>query len=450
MLPDEYQPVEELRSLLVLDSEEALLGSTLKGGLPIYERVKEIVKPEMFCNISYGYIWSAIEILSEQGLGVDTITVGDELERSGKMSSVSKGIRAGRAVLSDLRSMGDPRNVESYAENVQDYYVKKQILEFSPKIAMWAAHGRRADAIIKDVENYFGKIILYSSRATDHILDMSTLASRAYDETGQASRGEGKFIPTGLIDLDKMLSKGLRGGDLDIIAARPGQGKTGFLASCILNMAIRGTPSLFFSMEMGGTQIAHRLISQLSGIPVDRILAGDLMENEWPVYTDAVERFSALPITIVDMTTMPIGQVRQIARRQMLKSPYRLIAFDYIQLAAADKKNDRRDLDIGEVTRGLKSLARELDIPILAAAQLNRAGDQRSDKKPVLSDLRESGSIENDADIVMFIHCPDVTKKSRELIVAKHRNGRVGTVELVFRGELTKFENAVIKYGGNA
>jgi replicative DNA helicase len=441
-----------LQRLVVLENEEALIGAVLRSGASIFERVKEIVKPEMFGNFSYGYIWSAIERLYEDGLGIDTITVGDELERSGKIADVSKGLRAGRAVLNDLRAIGDPRNVEAYAENVQDYFVKKQLLEFAPKIALWAANGRRAAAIVKDVDTYFNRIVLYSSKSIDHINDMAESAGAAYDEVAAESRGETSAVATGLIDLDIILNRGLRKKDLIIIAARPGQGKTGFLGTCALNMATHGKRVLIFSIEMANTSITKRLLSQLSEIPVDDIIAGNLADDEWPRFTHAVEVLSQLPITIVDVSAITIGQIRQMARRLMLKKGYDIIMVDYIQLANPDKKNERRQIDVGEVSRGLKSLAKELDVPVFAAAQLSRAADKRSESRPLLSDLREAGDLEQDSDIVMFIYRPnqydkDIAKQnSIEMIVAKHRNGKTGSVDLIWRGAFTKFENAVQKH----
>lgn len=441
------------RRVIIRDSEDALIGSVLRGGLPVYQRVKEIVRPEMFGNVSYGEIWNAVEKLYESGLSIDTITVGDQLERAFKLEEVSNGPRSGRALLSDLRALGDPRNAESYAENVQDYHVKKLLEDYGKKMVVWSANGRRSQDIMQDVNKLLGDIVLYSGKAQDHIADISQAVSQAYDDTDAASRGEIRTFPTGLIDLDKLLNGGLRGGQLIIEAARPGQGKTGLLVTAALNGMKAGKKVLFFSLEMSSKELAHRMIAMESGIPVDRLISGRLRENEWPVYTQAVEYISSLKdyLTIIDLPAIRIGNVRQLARRQYLKNKYDIIMFDYVQLGEPDKPSERRQLDIGQISRGLKSLAKELDVPILTAAQLSRAVEMRADKRPMLSDLREAGDLEQDADIVMFIYRPDQYEKETskqnvaELIVAKHRNGATGSVNTIFRGSLTKFETASMK-----
>lgn len=438
------------KRVVIRDSEDALIGSVLRGGLPVYQRVKEIVKPEMFGNVSYGEIWNAIDKLFEDGLSIDTITVGDQLERVYKLDVVSNGPRSGRALLSDLRTLGDPRNAESYAENVQDYHVKKLLEDYGKKMVVWSANGRRSQDIMQDVNKLLGEIVLYSGKAQDHISDISQAVSAAYDDTDSASRGDIRTFATGLVDLDRLLNGGLRGQQLVIEAARPGQGKTGLLVTTTLNGMKMGKKVLFFSLEMSSKELAHRMIAMESGIPVDRLISGRLRENEWPVYTHAVEYIASMKdrLTIIDLPAIRIGNVRQLARRQYLKNKYDLICFDYIQLGEPDKNAERRQLDIGQISRGLKALAKELDVPILAAAQLNRSLEQRADKRPILSDLREAGDLEQDADIVMFIYRPDQYEKdtdkqnTAELIVAKHRNGATGSVNTIFRGELTKFENA--------
>lgn len=435
--------------VVVRDNEDALIGSVLKGGLPVFQRVKDIIKPEMFGNISYGEIWNVFEKLFENGLGIDTITVGDELERVYKLDSVSNGAVSGRALLADLRVLGDVRNIESYAENVQDYYVKKQLEEYGKKMIVWSANGRRSNDIMQDVNKLLGEIVLHSSKSNNHIQDLGAIVSLAYDETTEASNGVVKTVPTGLFDLDVLLNGGLRKGNLILEAARPAQGKTGLMVTVILNAIKSGKRVLMFSLEMTAVEVGHRLIAQEAQIPLDRIISGKLREDEWSLYTNAIDKFATMKdlLTVIDLGGIRIGNVRQLARREHAKKPLDLICFDYVQLAEPDKKNERRQLDVGEVSRGLKGLAKELDIPVFAAAQLSRALETRTDKRPVLSDLREAGDLENDSDVVIFIYRPDQYEKETdkhsiaELIVAKHRNGNVGSVETLFRGMFTQFVN---------
>lgn len=434
------------------DNEEALIGCVLKGGLPVYQRVKDIVKAEYFGNTSYGDIWRVFENLFDNGLGIDTITVGDELERAGKLDQVGSGSRIGRGILSDMRMMGDPRNAESYAENVQDYFVKKQLDEVGAKMVYWARNGRRAADIMKDVSKVMGEFILYSNKAQDHVYDLAKMASLAYDETAEASRGKIRTVHTGLLDLDVMLNGGLRKGHLVIEAARPGQGKTALLATVVRNLIKSGGRALLFELEMTAVEIMFRILSQETEIPLDRIITGKLTPDEWGKYNDAIDYFAQRKdaFIVIDLPALKIGNIRQLARREMARQSFDLLGVDYIQLANADNKNERRQLDVGEVSRGLKALAKELDVPVLAAAQLSREVEGRADKRPVLKDLREAGDLENDADEVIFIYRPDQYEKETEkqntadLIVAKHRNGQVGTVTTIYRAPLTRFENAAV------
>jgi len=434
--------------VVVRENEEALIGSVLRGGFPVFERVREIVKPEMFGNVSLGHVWNAIERIAENGMTIDTITVGDELERALKLNEVSNGHRTGRGLLTDLRQTGDPRGAESYAENVQDYFFKKKLEEYGKRMVVWSANGRRSADIIKDIDKLLSEIVLYSGKAVDHVWDIKDAVGLAYDETDEAAQGIVKTVQTGLFDLDVMLNGGMRKGQLIIGGARPGQGKTGLLVTVTLNAARKGKRSLVFSLEMTATELAHRYLSQISEIPVDRLMSGKLTEREWPVYVAAVDELASLPITIIDLPAMRIGNVRQMARREMSKNKIDLIGFDYIQLGEPDKNSERRQIDVGQVSRGLKALAKELDVPVFSLAQLSRGLEQRQDKRPMLSDLREAGDLEQDADVVIFIYRPDQyesnsdKQNTAELIIAKQRNGQVGSVDTIFRPVFTRFENA--------
>lgn len=434
------------KRVIVRDNEEALIGSVLRGGLPVYQRVCEIVKPEMFGNVSYGEVWNAIQKLYERGLGIDTITVGDELERVYKLDEVSNGVRSGRGLLSDMRSLGDPRNIESYAENVQDYFFKKTLEEVGKKMIVWSANGRRSPDIMSDVTKLMGEMVIYSGKAREHIYDISQAASEAYDETVNASKGLIKRVATGLKDLDSLLNGGYTGGQLVIYAARPGKGKTALLITNTLNMMKAGRSVLFFSLEMTAREVAQRLISQISGIDVDRLQAGKLTEAEWKKHAEAVDELSGMKdlLTVIDLPAVKIGHVRQLVRREFVRKKWDVVILDYLQLAEADDKKPNRYQEVGQISRGLKALAKEMDVPILTAAQLSRAPEQRANKKPQLSDLRESGDLEQDSDIVIFIHREDGTDEPPELIVEKHRNGKTGPIPVMYRANLTRFENAAM------
>ena len=432
----------------VKESEAGLIGATLRDG-SVYNRVRDIVKPEHFQCHAFGFAWEAIQRLYERGLSIDTITVGDELERSQKMSDFVDGQWSGRALLSRLRSDGLPSNAESYAENVQDYATKRYLEEIAVKMAYYAKNGRRSSDIILDVEKLFAEIVLYSGKSAQHTVPFKTAVSEAYDKTDRAAKGEIIGVPTGFIDLDKQLGA-LYGGNLYILGARPGQGKTAWMLSVAKYAAEHGRKIGIFSIEMMRDQIAQRIISMISGIPLDRIIKGQLEEREWAIYTNAIEHAAALPITINDLGAINITQIRQEARKMFANGGIDLLIVDYIQIATPSEKQDRRDLDIGDISGGLKALAKELNIPVLAASQLSRDLEKRQDKRPILADLRESGSLEQDADVVMFIYRPDQYEKTdkqntAEIITAKHRNGATGSIELIYRTVLTKFENATAR-----
>lgn len=435
-----------------IESEQALIGAVLRGGRETFERVR-FISSSMFFSTSNQNVWSGIERIYENGMSIDVIVIGDEMERMLKMGELEQewgdGIRNGRALLVDLRSTGDPRNVETYAEQVQDYHIKRHLLDYSSKIASWSMNGRRGKDIIADVSAEFSKISVYNAQE-EYTVPIGVASSEGYDWTGKAASGEIVGVPTGFKDLDGILGQ-MIAGNVYLVAARPKQGKTALLLSILYHAAKTQKKRVgIFSLEMSRMQVAQRLHSFESGIDVHRIMQGKLEDREWAPYTHAVETVSSLPIVINDLSSLNIQQIRQTARKMKAGGGLDLLILDYIQLANGSKKAERRDLEVSEVSRELKYLARELNVPILAAAQLSRAVEQRSDKRPILSDLRESGSLENDAYAVMFIYRPDqygdtTQPNMAQIIVAAHRNGPVGDCQLMFRGSLTKFENAAYR-----
>jgi replicative DNA helicase len=229
-----------------------------------------------------------------------------------------------------------------------------------------------------------------------------------------------------------------------VIAGRPGAGKTALMVSIAKKVAEQNKQVVIFSLEMVRKQIAMRLIAMESGITYGSQKSGKLQDNEWPFYTQAVEKLSSIDDGIVlnDLPAITISQMRRELRRLWIEKPADLVIVDYIQLQGADGDFERRDLQIGEITRGIKSLCKEFNVPIIAGAQMSRDIEKRAEKRPVLSDLRESGSIENDADIVAFIHRPDKLGNTAELIFEKNRNGECGVVDLIYHGARTRFDSA--------
>jgi replicative DNA helicase len=334
---------------------------------------------------------------------------------------------------------------------VEENSLRRKMIQAANQIASLAYKGDTIDNVMGEAEKaVFG----VSERRTKHDLQpIRTILSSYYDRIDDLSKRPEDFqgVPTGFYDLDKLLS-GLQPSDLLIIAGRPGQGKTGFLLSVAKNAGLTHKKHVaIFSLEMSNEQVVQRLIAQETGIDSQRLRTGKLLENEWPLFTHAIEVFSDTHIYLDDTPGITPLQLRTKCRRLHLEYGLDLIIVDYLQLMGGDTRNDNRVQEVSQISRSLKVLARELNVPVLTAAQLSRAVEQRTDKRPVLSDLRESGSLEQDADIVMFIYRPDQYEKDTDkqnvaqIIVAKHRNGPVGDVELIFRGALAKFENAATK-----
>jgi replicative DNA helicase len=274
-----------------------------------------------------------------------------------------------------------------------------------------------------------------------------------YDRIDQLSqRGEDTFgVPSGFIDLDRLLG-GMQPSDFLIIAGRPGTGKTAFMLSAAKNAAqIHKKRVAIFSLEMSNEQLVQRLISQETGIESQRLRTGKLNEDEWPLFTHAIEVLSDTHIFLDDTPSLTPLQLRTKSRRLYLEYGLDLVLVDYLQMMSGGMRIENRVQEVSYISRNLKVLARELNVPVLAAAQLSRAIEQRADKEPQLSDLRESGSLEQDADVVMFIHRPELYERDTlmqnvaQIKVSKHRNGPVGMVELVFRSNLAKFENAATR-----
>jgi replicative DNA helicase len=421
------------------ENEVGLLGSVMRDPKK-YNDLRELVAPDVFSWHCYGWCWEAFERLHEQGMTIDVITTGDELERKGKLQEfqVDGGMFSGRAALSEIRSHGNPRAAESYAAKILDYFAKRQIAELMNLGANWAANGRTAHDTIADLTQRLSKIKTFDSRASKHTMTMAEAVSSAWDYTESASQGKIKTVKTGFIDLDNIL-KGLYGGDVYYIASRPGQGKTAWLGSLVKNVAETDKRVAVFELEMTNQAIAMRLIAQHSGVPVDRQRSGQLLEGDWPKYTNAVEALSSWNVHINDLPAISPARIRQELRRI---GGVDLVVIDYIQLASADEKDDKRYMELSKIARAFKVIAKEFDIPIVTAAQLSRAVEQRKDQKPILSDLKESGGLEENADLVIFIHRPeDRTDNTTDFIVAKHRNGPVGTVTLAYNPALTRFDN---------
>jgi replicative DNA helicase len=314
----------------------------------------------------------------------------------------------------------------------------------------------QTDTLIEDVVNDAEKAVFGVSerRLTHELQPIKSVLSDYYDRIDYLARhrDESLGVPTGFIDLDRLLG-GMQPSDLLIIAGRPGQGKSGFCLSVAKNASqLFKKHVAVFSLEMSNEQLVQRLIAQETGINSQRLRLGDVHDDEWPLFTQAVSTLSDTSIFLDDTPAITPLQLRTKCRRLHMEFGLDLIIVDYLQLMTGETRMENRVQEVSYISRNLKVLARELNVPVLAAAQLSRAVEQRADKRPILSDLRESGSLEQDSDLVLFIYRPDQYEDDTlkvnvaEIIVAKHRNGPVGSVELVFRKDLAKFENAETRH----
>ena len=328
--------------------------------------------------------------------------------------------------------------------------IRRRMLTAANKLARMAhTRDQSLDTIIGEAEKaIFG---LKEDQAQRDIKPIQVVVSAYFDQVDQRSRHDEEImgVPTGLLDLDRVLG-GLQKSDLLIIAGRPGMGKTGFLLSVAKNAALKHKKRVaIFSLEMSNEQLVQRLIAQETGIDTQKMRTGKLDPDEWQLFVHAIEVLGETEIWLDDTPALTPMQLRTKCRRLELEHGLDLVVVDYLQLMSSDTRNDNRVQEVSYISRNLKILARELKVPVLAAAQLSRAVEQRTDKRPILSDLRESGSLEQDADIVMFINRPDALDKDNprqnvaEIIVAKHRNGPTHPgIELVFRNNLARFDNA--------
>jgi replicative DNA helicase len=332
----------------------------------------------------------------------------------------------------------------AYAHIIEQTAVRRRMLEAANQVARLAY--QEDTALEMAIDESEKAIFSVSDRLLAHdVKPFSQVLADLYDQVELRSQQDGMFgVPTGFIDLDRIL-QGLQPSDLVIAAGRPGMGKTSLLLSIVKHAAQAQKKHIaVFTLEMSSEQLAQRLVAQETGIDTQRMRSGKLEDDEWPLFTHAIEVLGDVRLFLDNTPAITPLQMRSKCRKLHMEYGLDLVVVDYLQLMSGGGRFENRVQEVSFISRQLKVLARELNLPVLAAAQLSRAVEQRADKHPVLSDLRESGSIEMDADVVMFLYRPEDGDLSNqvEVIVAKHRNGPTGTVQLAFRQSLTKFENA--------
>ncbi|RME86099.1 MAG: replicative DNA helicase [Caldilineae bacterium] len=431
-----------------IEAEEALLGSLMIDP-DVVVQVATIVEPEDFYVQRHGWVYDAIRHLHDQRQPVDFLTVTDELERRGQLEDVG-----GAAFISSLiNAVPSAIHAYHYAQIVQRTSTLRKLIQAAGEIA------RKAYDDSQDVKTVVDEaealIFSISERQMLHDLTPINLIMRnVMDELDELNRRRGELlgVPTGFRDLDRLLG-GLQKSDLIIVAARPGMGKTSLALTIALNAAkLYKKCAAIFSLEMSNEQLVLRLLAQEARINSQRMRLGQIRDEEWDRLARASAVLSECAIYIDDSAAITPFELRTKARRLYAKQPIDLLIVDYMQLMHGGTRTENRVQEISLISRSLKQLARELHVPVVALSQLSRQVETRADKHPQLSDLRESGSIEQDADVVMFVYREDVYKKEEserkniaEIIVAKHRHGPTGSVDLFFEEEYTSFKELALR-----
>jgi replicative DNA helicase len=426
-----------------LEAEQSVLGAMFLEREAVLVAA-EILQPEDFYRDAHRYIFEAILDLEERGQPADLVTVTETLRQQGRLDDVG-----GLAFVTTLaESVPTAANVEYYARIVEEKAILRRLIREATRIIQNSYEAStEAAAILDDAEQAILRISQYRNQSG--FMAIKDLISAAYDriEFLYQNKGGVTGIPTGFKDLDR-LTAGLQPSDLIVVAARPSMGKTSFALNVALHVALEAKiPVAIFSLEMSREQLIQRMLSSEAGIDGQRLRTGFLDEEDWLLLTTAMARLSEAPIFIDDTPSITVMDIRAKARRLVQERGQALILLDYLQLVNSRRAAESRQQEITEISRGLKALARELQVPVVALSQLSRAVEQRQDKRPVLSDLRESGAIEQDADVVAFIYRdeyynPDTEKKGiAEIIIGKQRNGPTGLVQLAFLKDSMRFRD---------
>ena len=432
-----------------ISAEQAVLGSLLIDRNAVVLALG-ILTPEDFYREAHRYIYEAILDLFDRGEPVDFVTLTELLKKSGRMEAVG-----GATYITDLlNSVPTAANIEYHCKIVEEKSILRKIIDAGTKmVSDGFADPENVDVVLDQAEKTIFNIAL--KRVREGFSKIDFVLKRVLDKIDKLySKKEAiTGVSSGYPDLDNMTA-GFQNSELIIVAARPSVGKTALALNFAQNVAINsGTPVAIFSLEMSKEQLAQRMLCAEAEIDAQRLKTASLPEVGWKKLTKALGRLSEAPIYIDDAAGMTVMEIRAKCRRLKIEKGLGLVLIDYLQLMSGSKRNgDNRVQEISEITRSLKTLAREMDIPVIVLSQLSRAIEQRPDRTPRLSDLRESGEIEQTADVVMFIHRDDYYNPGSEkanvanLIIAKQRNGPVGTVELVFRKEIAKFSSKESRY----
>jgi replicative DNA helicase len=434
-----------------IEAEQSMLGALLLDN-QAFDRVADLVVAEDFYRDDHRRIWRHIAKLIEANRPADVVTVSESID-----ASEDKDKTGGPAYLGALaQNTPSALNIRRYAELVREKSVQRRLAHVATEIAesALAPHGKEVGQLLDEAESKIFQIAESGSRKDQGLIEIKPVLAKVFERIDHLYHRDNPSdvtgVPTGYTKIDQMTS-GMQPGDLVIVAARPSMGKTALALNIAEHVAVdNGLPVAIFSMEMSATQLAQRMLGSIARVDQHKMRTGRLNDKEWGELSEAMGKLHDTPLFIDEGGALTALEVRARARR--LKRQYSklgLIVIDYIQLMAASSQGENRATEISEISRSLKGMAKELDVPVIALSQLNRAVDQRPDRRPVMSDLRESGAIEQDADVILFIYRevvykPDLPEEQRglaEVIIGKQRNGPIGTVKLTFLGQHTRFEN---------
>lgn len=426
-----------------LEAEKSVIGAAMLDKEVVFD-VLEVVRAEDFYSKANREIFTVITDLQRSSTPVDVLTVTDELKKRKMLEAVG-----GRVYVAQLSAdVPSVSNAVEYAKIVAEKAVLRRLIGTADEIAK---KGYEESENTLDILEYAEKGIFEIAKSKQHseMVKISEIILTNFEEISVRSQSQGGItgVPSGLIDLDRKLS-GFQKSDMVVLAARPSMGKTAFALNVALNAALKADAKvLIFSLEMAKEQLSQRLLSMEARVESQKMSTGDVDMSDWDKMSAALDSFNKMSIYIDDTPGIKLMEIKNKCRRMKAETGLDMIILDYLQLMEGEKRSDNRQQEITSLSRGMKLLAREMECPVIVLSQLSRAPDQRENHRPVLSDLRESGAIEQDADVVLFLYRDEVYNEETEkpgiceVIVAKHRNGPIGTVEVGWQGKYTRFVN---------
>jgi replicative DNA helicase len=435
-----------------VEAEQSLLGALLLDN-QAFDRVADLVSADDFYRDDHRRIWRHVARLVEASRPADVVTVSESIE-----ASEDKDKTGGAAYLAALaQNTPSALHIRRYAELVRERAVQRRLAQVATEIAesALASGGKDVGQLLDEAESKIFQIAESGARKDQGLLGISPILAKVFERIdhlhSQDNPSDVTGVPSGFVDLDRKTA-GLQPGDLIIVAGRPSMGKTAFALNIAEHVALHpsvGLPVAIFSMEMSASQLAMRMLSSMARVDQHKLRTGRLNNEEWSQLTDAIGKLNEARIHVDETAALNALELRARARR--MKREYGklgLVVVDYLQLMSASAQGENRATEISEISRSLKALAKELEVPVVALSQLSRAVEQRNDRRPLMSDLRESGAIEQDADVILFIYREEVyapdkeeAKGRAEVIIGKQRNGPIGMVPMAFLGPFTRFGN---------